>query len=168
MVTDRTIEEENGETREAEQVELERLRVQMEESRRAVDPSVSHYVQSTLEFGVAQTRFEYRGFAQRNWRTVQKLGKRLVRMFVVLVIVLIGLGLLSYSTTLEIQHSRRDRISNSCKRGNNFVAKLKEDIAKQPGVERAKSEEALPETIALVQTLVPIGDCTKAVEEAGL
>lgn len=168
MDTERQIEQRNGEAHVAEEEELERLRVKMEAKRTTVPDPVSEYVQATLEFGVAQTRYEYRGFAQRNYAEIQKLGKRLMRMFAVLIVVLLGLGYLSYHTTLEIQSGREDSVLEKCHSGERFDRKLRAEIKGLPEPKKAEAEAQLKFTEELVSTVVPIGDCDSALRKAGL
>lgn len=133
-----------------------------------VDPAAVSFVRAALEYETEKVRVDYRALAERNWHEIRVWSKRTFALMVVMLVSLSVLGWQTVRTTTAIQSSRRERINDSCERGNNFVAKLEEDITLQPPRERAKSLAALPETIKLVETLVPIGDCSKALTEAGL
>lgn len=145
-----------------EAAELAALRARMEEAAANVDPAVVDYVQGTLAYGVAQTRTEYRWFANRNWGLIRRFGAQLRRVFAVLVVMLLLLGVANWlgfeeltGAQHDIQGSRRERLLDQCQKGNAFIVKLREEIDSIPDpVKRAEEKAQETATIQLVRTLV--------------
>jgi hypothetical protein len=156
-------------TAEAEQQKVEALKARMEDRRGAVDNNTAKYVQAAIEYGVAQTRSEYRPLANRNWRIIQKFGVRLMRTIAALTVVLLILGAVSYKTTQDIQNGRRNGVLEKCHAGEHFHQKLKQVVSQIPaGPKRVEAEANIKGTEALVATIVPIGHCEDALRRAGL
>lgn len=149
---------------------LERLKNDMLAKRGVVDNRTARYVESALVYGIEQTRSEYRPLASRNWRAIQKFGVRLIRGLLALAVILLFLGWRTLATTSDIQHDRRNSVIQKCEAGEHFDRKLREQIARLPEPEKARSRANIALVEALVATLVPIehDHCRKALQLAGL
>lgn len=149
---------------------LQRLHDTMQDKASVVDHNTATFVQAALEYGVELTRSEYRPLANRNWKTIQKFGVKVMRMLAVLTVVLLFLGWQTLNTTNDIQHDRRNSVLQKCEAGEHFDTKLRAGIAKLPEPQKAQQLASLSSTEELVSTVVPIehDHCRKALELAGL
>lgn len=140
------------------------LRDAMERARQGVDPAISTYVQAALEFGVEQTRSEYRGLAKRNWREIARLGRRLLGMFALILVAVTGTGVTVLVNVHTIQRSREERVRENCEHGRAFMKKLRAEIASAPEPAHAQGLAQLKPTEELIVTLTgPILHCDRAV-----
>lgn len=145
--------------RDVEASEVERLRAEMEAQRAAVDPTIASYVSATLSYGVAQVRSEYRRLANRNWRQIVLLGRRLTGLLAVLVVALAVIGVLTLLGVQGIKAARHERIRENCIHGQRFMLKLEaEDRRIPPGAKRKEAEASIAVIRELITALNgPIG-----------
>lgn len=149
---------------------MQRLKDNMTDKRAAVDSHTAAYVQAALEYGVELTRSEYRPLANRNWKTIQRFGVRLMRGLLALAAILVFLGWQTLKTTDDIQHDRKNSVLQKCEAGEHFDQRLRAHLRTLPEPERAQATATLKFTEELVGTIVPISHdhCATALRQAGL